>query len=615
MSLTIIHGQKPGDPELPALLQQAVDAHQDGRLDIAAPLYRRFLAQNTSHPLALQLLGLLHSQRGEYETAIELMRESLQQFPEQAEVANNLGNALSNCGRLEEAADSYTMAVKLDPGYADAWRNLGVCQLKQGQPDAALASFRRCLEILPGDNMAWLGLGNVYQQQGFHEQAIDCYENALQIKPDYAEAHHNLGICLRIGHRTSEALEHYRTAQRLGLDRPELYHNLASALVDAGEMEAAIVAYKAAIERDPEDIISHRNLNTLLWEQDFLEEHLKSFRNALSKRPDSEKLTRAYAVALNQLQAYEDAESVLVRGLRHAPDSSELLSQLAFALEGQGRWDEALKMHGDAISIAGSTPNQRVSFVRALLACQRPDEALPHAEEAVRQTPFDQRAIAYLGLCWRMLGDGQDAILNDYEEYIRSYELPVPERYGSTETFNQALAGFLETLHLGKRHPLEQTLRGGTQTHGDLFDLQDQLIIDLVSGLKQCIREYVGGLPPGPAHPLIMRRSDEFNFSASWSVRLLRSGYHTMHMHPMGWISSAYYVQVPAVIENAENHGGDIKFGEPDIDIGEFSKPRRFITPAVGQLVLFPSYMWHGTVPFESDQPRMTVAFDVVPVH
>ena len=30
-------------------------------------------------------------------------------------------------------------------------------------------------------------------------------------------------------------------------------------------------------------------------------------------------------------------------------------------------------------------------------------------------------------------------------------------------------------------------------------------------------------------------------------------------------------------------------------------------------LVLFPSYFWHGTVPFVSDQPRLTVAFDAVP--
>ena len=73
MTVTIVYGQKPGDPPLPQLLQQAVEAHQQGQLDIAAPLYRRFLAENISHPTALQLLGLLHSQRGEYETAIQLM--------------------------------------------------------------------------------------------------------------------------------------------------------------------------------------------------------------------------------------------------------------------------------------------------------------------------------------------------------------------------------------------------------------------------------------------------------------------------------------------------------------------------------------------------------------
>jgi len=30
-------------------------------------------------------------------------------------------------------------------------------------------------------------------------------------------------------------------------------------------------------------------------------------------------------------------------------------------------------------------------------------------------------------------------------------------------------------------------------------------------------------------------------------------------------------------------------------------------------LAVFPSYMWHGTVPFEDTQPRLTIAFDMVP--
>lgn len=615
MSFTIIHEQKPDDPRLPPLLQQAVEAHQQGQLDTAAPLYRRFLAENISHPTALQLLGLLHSQRGEYETAIQLMRESLRHFPEQAEVANNLGNALSNSGRKDEALASYTRAVEINPRYADAWRNLGICRLAEGELQPAAIAFKRCLEVRPADPAAWLGLGNVMRQQGDINQAINCYEKALKINPDYAEAHHNLGICLRLKQQTPEAINHYRAAQRLGLDRAELYQNLASAQVDAGDIGAAIDAFREAIKRNPEDITSHRNLNSLLWEQEMLDEHLESYRNVLVKYPASEKLTCAYAIALNQRQSHAEAETVLSRGLSYAPESSELKSQLAYTLEQQQRWDRALQLHAEAVAGAGATAKHQVSYVRALLACGRPDEALPIAEAAVRQVPFDQRNIAYLGLCWRMLEDEQDNILNDYETYVRSYDIPVPEAYGNLGQFNEQLASLLDTLHVGKRHPPEQTLRGGTQTHGDLFDRQEQLIADLVSGLKQCIQQYIDQLPPGRSHPLIMRRGKGFDFSASWSVRLQRSGYHTMHVHPLGWISSAYYVQVPDDITNADDHGGSLKFGEPDIDIGAYGAPRRLIRPATGRLVLFPSYMWHGTVPFESSQPRMTVAFDVVPVH
>ena len=39
-----------------------------------------------------------------------------------------------------------------------------------------------------------------------------------------------------------------------------------------------------------------------------------------------------------------------------------------------------------------------------------------------------------------------------------------------------------------------------------------------------------------------------------------------------------------------------------------------FVRPRPGLLALFPSYMWHGTVPFRADERRLTMAFDVVPV-
>jgi len=86
------------------------------------------------------------------------------------------------------------------------------------------------------------------------------------------------------------------------------------------------------------------------------------------------------------------------------------------------------------------------------------------------------------------------------------------------------------------------------------------------------------------------------------------------HVHPRGWISSAYYVAVPDVFEDAVAKQGWIKFGEPAAEFGASFAPRRTIQPKPGRLVLFPSYMWHGTVPFHSPQSRITIAFDAVPV-
>ncbi|OGT83813.1 MAG: hypothetical protein A3H91_10720 [Gammaproteobacteria bacterium RIFCSPLOWO2_02_FULL_61_13] len=602
-----------GHPELPPLLQRAVAAHQDGKLDVAYPLYRSFVDQNPAHPTALQLLGLLHSQRGEYAVAIELMRESLRQFPQQPEVANNLGNALSSAGMLKEAVDSYAQAIRLYPRYQDAFRNLGLGYLQLGIVDDAKVCFQRCIDMNRADAAAWLGLGNVYKRQNDVDQALRCFEEALALRPDYAEAHHNLGVCLRMKQRTAEAIGHFESARRLGLDRAELYQNLGSALVDSREIGAAIKAYQDAVERNPEDAIAHRDLNKLLWEQELLDDYLDSYRKVLDQRPGSVQLRLDYAMALNQKEAFEDAERVVMQGLRQLPDSIELKSMLAYTLEGQKRWTDALQMHSSAVRMPGASPQHHVSYARALLACQRPDEALVQAKIGAGQMPFNQRAIAYLGLCWRMLSDERDAIINDYQEFVRTYELPVPVRFANSTEFNAQLARILESRHVAKRHPPEQTLRGGTQTHGDLFDDREPEIQELVAGLKECVRDYAARLPLDTSHPLLARRSSSVKFSASWSVRLWPCGYHTMHVHPLGWLSSAYYVQVPSEITDSDANGGGIKFGEPDIEIGTQGAARRIIQPQVGRLILFPSYMWHGTVPFDSGTSRMTVAFDVVP--
>ena len=49
-----------------------------------------------------------------------------------------------------------------------------------------------------------------------------------------------------------------------------------------------------------------------------------------------------------------------------------------------------------------------------------------------------------------------------------------------------------------------------------------------------------------------------------------------------------------------------------DERLGLAIAPSRMVQPLPGRLVLFPSYLWHGTVPFEGGE-RLTIAFDVRP--
>jgi len=228
---------------------------------------------------------------------------------------------------------------------------------------------------------------------------------------------------------------------------------------------------------------------------------------------------------------------------------------------------------------------------------------------------LDQRNLAFRGLCWRLAGDRRAANINDYERFVKRYEIPVPAGYSDIRAFNRALVGALEPLHKAQaQHPLNQTLRGGTQTHGNLFERKIREVQQARASIEQCIHRYIEEMDDDLEHPFLSRKRERFRFSGSWSCRLGQQGFHTNHIHMEGWISPSYYVSPPDVDGEGDGHAGWIRFGETNINLGEREHIGKILQPKEGHLVLFPSYMFHGTVPFPSNEVRTTIAFDVMPV-
>jgi hypothetical protein len=213
------------------------------------------------------------------------------------------------------------------------------------------------------------------------------------------------------------------------------------------------------------------------------------------------------------------------------------------------------------------------------------------------------------------MGDPREQWLCDYERLVMVTDVTPPDGSMSPTDFARAVAATLDPLHVTTAEPGDQTLRGGTQTSGALFARPDPDIQRFRESIELAAARMIAQLPDDPTHPFLSRKSQHFRFSGSWSVRLKAGGFHVSHMHGQGWMSSAYYARLPAADERAsERHEGWIQFGVPPEHLGlEPMLPRRIVEPQPGRLVLFPSYMWHGTIPF-ADGDRLTAAFDYLPI-
>ena len=245
--------------------------------------------------------------------------------------------------------------------------------------------------------------------------------------------------------------------------------------------------------------------------------------------------------------------------------------------------------------------------VRHLLRVGEVAEAI---ELIGREMDRDQSAElwAYASTAWRLAGDPRSEWLERDERLVNVIDLT--DDLPPLETMAETLRG----LHVARGEYLDQSVRGGTQTDGPLLSRIDPVIRHLRRAIVAAVERYRAQLPPiDDAHPLLRHRRDRrVRFSGSWSVRLRSGGHHSNHVHPLGWISSALYFALPEPTAGEGEDAGWFTLGEPDRKLGIDLQPWRKIEPKPAHLVLFPSWMWHGTVPFVEGE-RLTVAFDVAP--
>jgi Flp pilus assembly protein TadD len=483
----------------------------------------------------------------------------------------------------------------------------------QGRLDEALALIEPLAKRPDADHAKLAAYANVLKGKGRLREALSVYLRAVEAEPKSGVAEHNLASLLGDMGHAAEAETSARRALAKGLDAPETWAVLARALQGQERYDEAEATYRQALQRRPAMPDVHRDLAQLIWMRtEDAGAATAGLQAAVRAYPDEPALAIQLGKALLYAGQPEAGYDVLIGALGRTPGDPNL-EIAASTLAADLKETVAALRHAEvACQLAPQSATAALALCDAQLGLGRPGPAARIAQVLHDARPNEQQIIARLATALRLMDDPRYRQLYDYEAMVRGWTIDTPAGWPDLAAYLADLAAALRRAHTTRGHPFSQSLRVGSQTQTDLTLSSEPAIKAFFQAIDGPIRRHMEFVGQG-SDPLRRRNSGRYEIEGAWSVRLRPAGFHVDHVHQLGWLSSACHIELPGAVADDQRREGWLKFGEPGIATQPPLPPEHFVRPEPGRLVLFPSYMWHGTVPFSGEDDRLTVAFDVIP--
>jgi tetratricopeptide (TPR) repeat protein len=586
---------------------------QSGQYSAAHSQLESLVTANPDYVEGLRLFAGTKQALGDFVQAESLLRRALEIDPKWTPTLTTLAELFLIAGRSAEAVPLLQRAVKGSPPYPRAALLLVRHYLDAGQPASALdIATPWCNSGMVDDDLSALHVA-AYAALGRQSEAVAYYRRLAVLATENHAAAHALAVALITANQPDESERVVR--QTLGRTRPTaaLHYTHARSLIALERFDQAELAMRECVSLDPRHAEAHDSLAQLVWMRTGnISEATRVLDQALEKYERDDAL---WATKATLLQGAGDARGAYAclakRAARPQTPPALLIRAGLAALEFEPV--TALTLAEQAMRAQPNNPTVRKLLCAAYLGVGDGAAAMTECATLLQATPDDQYLIAMQSTAMRLLNDPRYEALCDYDKMVLSQSLETPPGWSDLSGFLAEVASRLSALHNPHGHRLlYQSLRQGTETTQDLSRSQDPVIQALFHAFAAPIARYRDYIGQGE-DPLRRRNRCASRFNGSWSVRLHSAGYHTSHVHPRGWISSACYIQLPDSIRAGHTAEGILSFGTPGMITRPSLDAELSVRPEPGQLVLFPSYFWHGTLPFHSEQPRLTVAFDVVP--
>jgi tetratricopeptide (TPR) repeat protein len=497
---------------------------------------------------------------------------------------------------------SFADAISADRAFADAYSNMGNVYRALGRLADAVSSYGQAIAKRPDHAEAWGNLAISLRDQGRTEDALRAFRLAILLRPDLREAHYNFALLLDGRGQPAAALASYGRSIALVCEAAA-YNGRASILLQQRRLDVAEAALRRAAALDPAHALAQNNAGMLHQGRGQLLTALTHYRRALA-------IDRLYAEACNNLgSAYRDLGAVgptiamYARAIALAPGFVPAIYNLGLALYESGRLDGAMT-YFDRVEVEDSSARSLYctyktggvsSFRRKLQRFLKTGHVFPlvanlsshHAANFREEDPYD--------FCKTPL----DFVYRDTIEALA--------RPGST--LKSTLLRDILGSSLSERQ--QGHLYEGVQSSGLLFERPEASFRELASHVLTHVDRYFA-LHRGQKCTFIEEFPTDRRFLGSWFIRMRQGGHLTSHIHESGWLSGVVYLSVP---QDRTGNEGNIEFsidgdGYPT---SHADFPSRIVPVQAGDIVLFPSSLFHRTIAFESAEERICIAFDIAP--
>jgi len=498
-----------------------------------------------------------HERNGQMDEAVKLYHSVLAVFPSNTRAKQGLA-------KLSQPKPG-TLAGK-NP--SDETLNQLIALYNKGQIRTVTQECDRLTQEFPQSFLLWNLLGAANNAQGKLEEAIAAHNKALLIKPDFAEAHNNIGAAFQSQGKFEEASAAYNKALLIKPDYARAHYNLGITLQELGRLEEAVASYRKAIALIPDYVEAHYNLGNTLQELGRSKDAGASYRKAIALKPDDAEANYNLGLLLFAAKQYEKAaeqfklstfgksKHYLLRCLYLQDEKSLFFDQLdCFINQGE--------IH-PMIGSLGCRSALRYGIERPNLFCKDP---LKYVLKTNLNNQYDFEKIFV---------KTARTILNENR---------IPDR-------RQAL------------------LTNGRQTSGNLFDLERDFTEEIQKVIRSEIEKYQVYFKDSE-EGLITSWPTDYSLRG-WLVSMKSGGKLRPHMHEGGWISGSIYINVPSKLKTES--GNFVVCIEEEYLTGENRNQEENIDVVTGSMCLFPASLLHYTIPFEAEEERIVLAFDVVPV-